>query len=98
MKCLKSNHKLLIFPEGTRVGEGESSDAKAGAALFATRTGSPLVPVYIQPKKRRFRPTTVIFGQPYHPQVAGRKATSEELQQIAHDLMQRIQALSQEAA
>ena len=75
MRCLKTDHKLLIFPEGTRVGEGEASDAKAGAALFATRTGAPLIPVYIQPKKRRFRPTRVVFGQPYHPQIAGNKAT-----------------------
>lgn len=98
MKCLKTDHKLLIFPEGTRVGEGEESDAKAGAALFATRTGAPLLPVYIQPKKRRFRATKVVIGQPYHPQIAGRKATSEELQEIAQDLMHRIQALGEEAA
>ena len=80
------------------VGAGVLGDPGAGAALFATRTGAPLIPVYIQPKKRRFRPTRVVFGQPYHPQIAGNKATSEELQQIACDLMARIQALGEEAA
>ena len=34
MKSLKEGSKLLMFPEGTRVKEGESVDAKAGAALF----------------------------------------------------------------
>ena len=97
MKCLKSNHKLLIFPEGTRVGEGESSDAKAGAALFATRTGSPLVPVYIQPKKRRFRKTAVVFGRPYYPEFQGRKPSAEDYQRIADDLLDRVRALGEQA-
>ena len=62
LRCLKENRKLLMFPEGTRVHEGESVEAKAGAALFATRTGSPLLPVYIPTKKKLFRPNTVVIG------------------------------------
>ena len=45
LKFLKDGDKLLLFPEGTRVHEGESVEAKTGAALFATRTGAPLMPV-----------------------------------------------------
>lgn len=97
LRCLKENRKLLIFPEGTRVSEGESVEAKAGAALFATRTGSPLLPVYIPPKKRLFHATTVVIGKPYQPEIAGRKATAEELNQIVEDLMERIHALGEEA-
>ncbi len=97
LRCLKENRKLLIFPEGTRVSEGDSVEAKAGAALFATRTDSPLLPVYIPTKKRLFHPTTVVIGKPYQPQISGRKATSEELEQIAADLMDRIHALGEEA-
>ena len=52
MKFLKEGDKLLMFPEGTRVHEGEDVQAKVGAALFATRTGVPLLPVYIQRKKK----------------------------------------------
>ena len=95
LRCLKENRKLLIFPEGTRVQEGESVDAKAGAALFATRSGAPLLPVYIEPRKKLFRPTTVVIGKPYHPEFAGRKASAEELQAIASDLMERVHALSE---
>lgn len=97
LRYLKNGDKLLLFPEGTRVGEGENVEAKAGAALFATRTGAPLLPVYIQPKKRRFHPTTVVIGKPYHPQIAGRKATAEELQAIAHDVMDRVHTLGEQA-
>lgn len=97
LRVLKNNERLLIFPEGTRVREGESSEAHTGAALFAARTGAPLVPVYITPKKRIFRKTTVVFGQPYHPEFEGRKPNSNELQNIADDLMARIRALGEQA-
>lgn len=95
LRCLKENRKLLIFPEGTRVQEGENVDAKAGAALFATRSGAPLLPVYIEPRKKLFKPTTVVIGKPYHPQFEGRKASAEELQAIAGDLMERVRALGE---
>lgn len=95
LRVLKNDERLLIFPEGTRVREGQTSEAHTGAAMFATRTGAPLVPVYIAPKKRLFRRTTVIFGQPYHPEFEGRKPSSNELQAIADDLMARIRALGE---
>jgi 1-acyl-sn-glycerol-3-phosphate acyltransferase len=55
----------------------------------------PLVPIYISPKKRWFRKTTVIFGQPYEPEYEGRKPTPEDYRRIADDLMVRIQALGE---
>ena len=98
MRVLKDGERLLIFPEGTRVREGETSEAHTGAAMFATRTGAPLLPVYIQPKKRIFRKTTVVFGKPYHPEFEGRKPTPEDYRRIADDLMARIRALGERAA
>ena len=95
LSCLKGEGKLLIFPEGTRVHEGEDVAAKGGAALFATRTGSPLLPVDVSRKKPRFRPTTVVFGQPFYPQIAGRKATAEELNEITNQVMAQIHALGE---
>ena len=98
LRVLKSGERLLMFPEGTRVKEGETSEAHTGAAMFSTRTGAPLVPVYIQPKKRRFRKTTVVFGEPYHPEFEGRKPTPEDYQRIADELMARIRTLEERAA
>ncbi len=95
LRILKNGERLLMFPEGTRVREGETSEARAGAALFATRTGAPLVPVYIQKKKRIFRKTTVVIGKPYHPAFEGRRPSPAALQEIADDLMNRIRALGE---
>ena len=95
MKFLKEGDKLLMFPEGTRVHDGEDVQAKVGAALFATRTGVPLLPVYIQRKKRRFRRNTVVIGEPYYPEFEGRKPSNEALQAMAQDLMERVRLLGE---
>ncbi len=97
MRALKGGEKLLLFPEGTRVKEGEDSQAHTGAALFATRANVPLVPVYISPRKRLFRKTSVVFGKPYQPTYEGRRPTPEDYQRIADDLMVRIRALEGQA-
>ena len=97
LRALKNGEKLLMFPEGTRVKDGEDSEAHTGAAMFATRTGTPLVPVYIQPKKRRFRKTTVVFGTPYYPEFEGRKPSAGDYQRIADDLLARVRALGEKA-
>lgn len=98
MRFLKSGENVLMFPEGTRIREGvdkygNEGEAKAGAAMLAARTGAPLVPVYIPPKKRWFRFTTVVIGEPYYPQVESKKGSTEEYRAIAEDLMERIYAL-----
>lgn len=102
MKYLKSKESVLMFPEGTRIKngvdkDGNQSEAKAGAAMLAVRTGAPLVPVYIPEKKRWFRVTKVVIGEPYLPQVESRKGSAEEYQTIAEDLMNRIRALEDQA-
>ncbi len=97
LRVLRNGEKLLMFPEGTRVKDGKVSEAQTGAAMLATRTNSPLVPVYIQPKKRRFRKTTVVFGEPYYPEFEGRKPSADDYQRIADDLLVRIKALGEQA-
>ena len=98
MKSLKGGERLLMFPEGTRVKEGEEEnhEAKNGAAMLALRTGVPIVPVYIPREKNWFRATPVVFGEPYYPQTAGRKATPEEYDSISAELIKRIYALSEQ--
>lgn len=98
IKALKNGEKLLLFPEGTRIAEGEVSSAHNGAALFATRTGVPVVPIYIPRKKRWFRFTTVVFGEPYVPKYEGRRPTPEDYDRIAEEIMERINALKEQAA
>lgn len=102
MKFLKSGESVLIFPEGTRIKNGvdkngNESEAKAGAAMLAVRTGVNLIPVFIPEKKRWFGVTNIVIGEPYKPDAKSRKGSAEEYQQIAEDLMGRIQALEEQA-
>ena len=95
LKFLREGNKLLMFPEGTRVHQGEDVSAKTGAAMFACRTGVPLLPVYIQPQKRLFARNLVVIGKPYYPQFSGRKPTADELDAITDRLMDQVHALGE---
>lgn len=96
MRVLKDGKKLLLFPEGTRVKEGEAQDAKTGAAMLAVRTGVPIVPAYVPAKLGWFKRTPVVFGEAYTPELPeGQKPTAEDYRRIADDLMERIKALKE---
>lgn len=66
---LRKNKKLVIFPEGTRkndlVDKGEIGETKNGAAMFAIKSKSPIVPVWINRKPKAFRLTKYIIGEPF---------------------------------
>ena len=94
IKVLKEGCKLMLFPEGTRVTRDEDRpEAKTGVVMFAHRTGAPLIPVYIPRRKHWFRPTSVIIGEAYYPDLPEKHATQEDYQRVADDLMERIYAL-----
>lgn len=95
MRYLKEGSKLLIFPEGTRVRDGMELEPKTGAVLFATRTNTPILPVYVPRKKKLFRFNTIVIGKPYYAEFEGRRPTTEELKTITDDLMVRIYKLGE---
>ena len=67
---------LVIYPEGGRSPDGWGQEFKGGAAYLSSRTGAPVVPVFIdgtgsifgkgmkRPKPGR---TRVVFGAPMRP-------------------------------
>jgi 1-acyl-sn-glycerol-3-phosphate acyltransferase len=70
-------HSLLIYPEGGRSPDGWGQEFKGGAAYLSSRTGAPVVPVFIDGTGAIFgkgmkRPkpgaTKVVFGAPLRPQ------------------------------
>jgi 1-acyl-sn-glycerol-3-phosphate acyltransferase len=73
---LADGHSLLIYPEGGRSPDGWGQEFKGGAAYLSSRSGAPIVPVFIdgtgpifgkgmkRPKPGR---TKVIFGTPLWP-------------------------------
>lgn len=93
LRVLRNGAPLLIFPEGTRVKEGEKIAGRPGAVVMAARANVPVVPVYIAEKKRAFRTTKVVFGEPYLLEFSGRKPTPEESHKLTEDLMKRIYEL-----
>lgn len=95
MRTLKSGRSLLLFPEGTRLRDGQRAPAKGGAVMLASRCKVPVVPVYISTEKRMFRSVRVIFGQPYHPQTSGRHISPEEQERLAGEMMDRCYALGE---
>ena len=94
IRALNDGNRLLVFPEGTRVDAQGETEAKGGVAVMAIRTRTPMIPVYCGPNHKLFRRTTVVFGEPYTPVTAGRRATAEENRQAAEEILRRIYALS----
>lgn len=95
LRALKEGGQLLIFPEGTRVKPGQTIPGHTGAAMIALRAGVPLLPVFLERRKRLFHPTRLVFGEAYMPEIAGRKPTPEESRAITDDLMRRIYSLEE---
>ncbi len=74
-ELIEDGWSLVIYPEGGRSPDGWGQDFKGGAAYLASRTGAPVVPVFIdgtgaifgkgmkRPKPGR---TRVVFGRPLH--------------------------------
>lgn len=68
--ALKGGKKVMIFPQGTRVREGDDDvAAKTGAAMIASRAGVPLVPVYINTNKHLFGKVIVSIGAPVSTEI-----------------------------
>ena len=99
MKVIRDGENLLIFPEGTTIRNGVGrhdglpAHAHSGIAMIGVRAGAALVPVFVGGEKKLFHKTTIIFGEPYIPQITGRRGTSEELQKIADDVLRAAYAL-----
>ncbi|GAB4457596.1 MAG: hypothetical protein OHK0029_17670 [Armatimonadaceae bacterium] len=74
LTMLEEGRVICIFPEGTRSSDGNLTEAEPGAALFAIRTGCPVVPVYVSGSNKmlthagkiRVGKITVAFGEAFH--------------------------------
>ncbi len=92
LHCLRSGNKLLIFPEGTRVGKDEVVEAKTGAVRIAEKAESPIVPVYVPRKKSIFRRNLIVIGEPvFVPK--SRDGEKHDYRALASKLMGRIETL-----
>lgn len=65
MKHLKNGQQIMMFPEGTRVGQNDYIAAKSGAVRLATKTHSQILPIFLSRNNRTFRFSKMIIGKPY---------------------------------
>ncbi len=96
LKVLKSDRKLIIFPEGTRnkTKTTKLQPLKDGVSIFAIKSKKPIVPIMMKSKPRLFRRTKIYFGKPFDfSSYYDKKLTDDvmkELNQIIYDNMVNV--------
>ncbi|NLO46817.1 MAG: 1-acyl-sn-glycerol-3-phosphate acyltransferase [Clostridiales bacterium] len=94
IRALKDGYKIALFPEGTRLNEDIAGSVKTGAIMIASRTGVPIVPVYIPRRKKLFSTVPVVIGEPYT--LGKLKGGAEHYGTYADQLMSKINQLQKE--
>ncbi len=91
---ISKKKRICIFPQGTRtkkpVIEGET--AKEGVAMFAIRTGTPVLPMMYDRKLKAFHKTKLYIGKPIYPDIT-RKKDKEYLQEFSNLLIDNMNGL-----
>lgn len=86
LQVLKKGELLGLFPEGTRMPEGEPGDPKEGSVMLAVKSGVPIIPVGIKNVKTDGR-ITVNIGQAFTMDEFSKKRLSKEEREKAADLI-----------
>jgi len=89
---LKQGQGLLIFAQGTRM-EG-FEDAKRGTAVFALKSGAPIIPIGIRGSYRMFSKIHMHIGEPISMnEYQGQKIKSELVNNVMETVAERITTL-----
>jgi len=100
-QLLQEGWNLLIFPEGGRSPDGWVHEHRGGAAYVGTKTGRPVVPIYLEGTRRVLKSgatlptpskTSVTFGPPLPP------LEGESSRAFAVRIERAIELLADEAA
>lgn len=93
MKVLRNGEKVSLFPEGTRNrGSGEEFlPFHGGAAIFAIKTKTPIIPFVICNRPRVFHMTHVVFGEPMElSEYYDKKVSPEEYAEAEEKLKNKL--------
>ncbi len=93
LRALRDEKALIMFPEGRRTDGRDLLDARKGVGLIATRTGAPVLPVYVSGTDRvlgrgqlwiRRWPIEVFVGEPlcFPRETPAEEAAAEVLKAI----------------
>ena len=88
MKILKNEECMAIFPEGTRVREGQPHEIKSGVAMIAEKTKAPVIPIAIKGKYGFLKKIELFVGEPiYVKSEDGSKLTHDEIYDYSRQIM-----------
>ncbi|MBE7034852.1 MAG: 1-acyl-sn-glycerol-3-phosphate acyltransferase [Ruminococcaceae bacterium] len=91
LSALRAGKVMAIFPEGTRVKNGEEHVAKAGVALIAQKTGAPVVPIALSGRYRFRAKVDVYIGTPITIKAPdGGRLSADQLQEASDRLLKTI--------
>ena len=97
LKVLGSGGTTLVFPEGTRVRDGEKKEVNSGIIRIAIKAQVPIVPAYTNGKYRLFGGLRIYFGKPIsYEEYYDVQPDKETLQRLANELMETIYSLAEE--
>lgn len=93
LKVLRSDKKLLIFPEGTRNKEGtqQMAEFKDGTARFAIKTKSPVIPMMYYSSPKLFKKNWLYVGEPFTLEQFYGARTSEEYKAATEYIFEKMQ-------
>lgn len=96
LRVLKSNGILGIFPEGTRVKDGEEKEPEGGFVIFALKSKCGILPVSIK-GEYKFRGTIhVVIGKPIDLSDKYKlKNDREALDELGRSVMKEIKELGE---
>ena len=100
-RLLDDGQALVMFPEGTRSKNAQLQPAFPGAALIASRSGVPIVPVGISGTEKmkgmvwmlRRPRISVNIGHPFYLPPVNNKLTKVELAELTNSIMEHIAEL-----
>ena len=92
MELLKEGHGLIIFSQGTRM--KDFVGAKGGVAMFALKSGAPIVPAGITGPFKLWRKIIIRVGEPISMEpYAGRKVKTELIDELMGIVVEKVENL-----
>ncbi len=98
MSFIEDDHSVLIFPEGQRTLDGKLQPLEGGTALVALKTGTPIVPIWLEGTWEAYPPhyviprphkITITFGDPIYPDRLPEEMPEKEKRRFLLDELQK---------
>ena len=92
-QVLKDNKTLGIFPQGTR-SQADDMEIKNGVCMFAIKSKTPIVPMYIKKKPKFLVFNKIYIGEPFElTEFYDQKLTKEVLDSAAKIVLAKFEEL-----